>query len=220
MEKYLRPSEFVNSDHESVRQYALDNTMGLTSKREMAVSLFNRIRDEFYYDPYRIDFRRDAMKASHQVGRTRGFCMTKALLLAATCRAVGIPSRVQFFIVKNHLATDRLIKILETDLIVFHGSTQLFINENWFSATPAFNLELCKKLGVEPLAFNGSSDAIFQEYVGINGDRKFMEYVHDYGTFDDFPYDLAISELKKYYPKAFEVSNANSEHLLFSQWKD
>jgi len=64
-------------------------------------------------------------------------------------------------------------------------------------ATPAFNKELCKKLNVGVLDFDGENDAIFQPFSEDGG--KFMEYTHEYGEFDDLPYELMLQEFKKYY---------------------
>ena len=36
-----------------------------------------------------------------------------------------------------------------------------------------------------------------------------MEYLHEYGTFDDFPYEMFFSELKKYYHHLFEEKGDN-----------
>ena len=42
---------------------------------------------------------------------------------------------------------------------------------------------------------------MFQEF---DKDRKFMEYLHFYGEFDDVPIELMNREMKKYYPHLFE----------------
>ncbi|NIV15920.1 MAG: transglutaminase, partial [Aliifodinibius sp.] len=90
----------------------------------------------------------------------------------------------------------------KTNIMVFHGYTELHLNGRWVKATPAFNKELCEKLRVAPLEFNGEEDSIFQEYNHEGG--KFMEYLHDYGRFPDVPYELFVHELKKHYPHVFE----------------
>ena len=42
---------------------------------------------------------------------------------------------------------------------------------------------------------------MFQEF---DKDRKFMEYLHFYGEFDDVPIELMNLEMRKYYPHLFE----------------
>lgn len=198
MEQFLTPTEFLDSDHESVRAYAEKNTVGSSNDIERAVKLYYAVRDDFQYDPYQLDLRRESLRASKLLTKKRGYCVEKAILLAAAARSVGIPSRLSFYIVRNHIATEKLAKALEKDYLVFHGAAEMFLEGQWVKATPAFNRRLCDFLGVDPIEFDGTSDAIFQEY-----DRKgnvFMEYLHDYGAFDDMPYQMFLDELDKHYP--------------------
>ena len=64
MEDYLQPTEFLDCDHESVREYAERNTAGAVNDIERAVKLYYAVRDGFQYDPYVLDLRRDALKAT------------------------------------------------------------------------------------------------------------------------------------------------------------
>jgi hypothetical protein len=66
-------------------------------------------------------------------------------------------------------------------------------------ATPAFNIELCRKHRVAPLEFNGREDSVFHPF---NQDNKlFMEYVKDHGTFDDIPVGRIVSACEQTYGK-------------------
>ena len=213
MDEYLRPTHFLDSDHAAVREYAERHTDGLTNDIDRAVALYYAVRDDFQYDPYVLDLRRSAMKASTVLTKTRAYCVEKAMLLAAAARSVEIPSRLSFYIVRNHIATERLAKALEKDYLVFHGAAEMLLDGKWIKATPAFNKRLCDFLGVEPIEFDGKSDAIFQEY-----DRKgnvFMEYLHDYGAFDDVPYELFLDELDKHYPHLTNNPRFVTEELVY-----
>ncbi|HEX6126852.1 MAG TPA: transglutaminase family protein [Pyrinomonadaceae bacterium] len=198
MENYLKPTEFIDSDHEAVREFAEANIDGCVTETARAMSLYYAVRDGFQYDPYVLDLRRESLRASSLLKKSRGYCIEKALLLAASARAVGIPSRLSFYIVRNHIATERLAKALEKDYLVFHGAAEMYLDGKWVKTTPAFNKKLCDFLGVEPIEFDGTTDAIFQEY-----DREgnvFMEYLHEYGAFEDMPYQMFLDELEKHYP--------------------
>ena len=198
MENFLKPTEFLDCDHVSVREYAEQNVIGAKSDVERAVKLYYAVRDGFQYDPYVLDLRREAMKASSLLTKKRGYCVEKAVLLAASARAIGIPSRLSFYIVRNHIATERLAKALEKDYLVFHGAAEMYLDGKWVKATPAFNQRLCDFLGVDPIEFDGKNDAIFQEYDRTG--NVFMEYLHDYGAFNDMPYQMFLDELDKHYP--------------------
>jgi hypothetical protein len=74
---------------------------------------------------------------------------------------------------------------------------EFYLEGKWVKATPAFNLELCRRHSVIPLEFDGRSDSIFHPY---NREKKmFMEYVADHGTFADVPVDLIVDGWRRAY---------------------
>lgn len=213
MNEYLKPTEFLNFDDFTVKDFAVKHTLGAKGDLEKAVKLYYAVRDGFQYNPYILDLRREGLRASDLLKRNHGYCVEKAVLLSACARAVGIPGRLSFYIVKNHIATGKLEEILKTNQLVFHGASELFLEEKWVKATPAFNANLCKYLGVEPLEFDGKTDSIFQEF-----DHKgnvFMVYLHNYGVFDDLPYNIYLEELKKHYPHIFENGKFTNGNLIY-----
>lgn len=195
---YLAPGRFIDSDAPAIRAYA-EAKAGGGSDIERACRLYYAVRDELRYDPYDIDYSPKGFTASATLARGRGFCVTKAAVLAAAARAAGIPARVGYADVRNHLATPRLIEQMGTDLFIFHGYVDLWLEGRWVKATPAFNLELCTKFGVLPLEFDGREDSIFHPYDA--GGRRHMEYVRDRGTRADVPYEEILAEFRALYPK-------------------
>jgi hypothetical protein len=113
-----------------------------------------------------------------------------------------------FAIVKNHLEINRLREYLKKDEIVFHGYVSLFIDDKWVRCTPAFDKGVCRLSGVEPLAFDGVNDSMFQEF---NKNRQFITYLHYYGEFSDLPFELMRSEMMKHYPHLFENKYESKE---------
>jgi transglutaminase-like putative cysteine protease len=194
---YLKPTEFINSDSPQVIQFARSSAGNNLSVIDMAVRLYYAVRDDIRYDPYKLDLSRHGMKASTTLENKYGFCITKAALLAAAARVMGIPSRLHFADVKNHLTSKRLLKMMQTDVFIYHAYTELYLAGKWVKATPAFNLLLCKISGVQPLEFDGKNDSIFQQF-DHKGNRN-MEYVKDRGDYTDLPYEEISEAFKKYY---------------------
>ena len=194
----LLPDRFVDSDHPAVRAFAATHAEGLPPK-EAAIALYYAVRDGFRYNPWDVVFTPDGFRASLLLSRDPpdGHCIDKALLLAAVCRAVGIPARLHFANVRNHIGTARLEEKLGTDLLVYHGYTEIFLNNRWVAATPAFNAALCEHLGVDPLEFDGETDSVLQPYDRKQG--RFMEYVTDHGSHTTLPFDAMIAEWKLHY---------------------
>ena len=213
MEKYLQPTEFLNFDDANVLEFAMLNSAGATTKKEKAVKLYYAVRDGFQYNPNILDLRREGLKANDLLKRNRGYCVEKAVLLAASARAVGVPSRLSFYIVRNHIATEKLEKLLQKNYLVFHGAAEMFLDGKWLKTTPAFNKNLCKYLNVEPLEFDGTSDSIFQEF--DKSGNVFMKYLHEYGAFSELPYELYLDELKKHYPHIFNNEKYTKENLIY-----
>jgi len=188
---YLTPTRIIDSDQESIRDYARENTGGSTEPVEIGVKLYLAVRDGIIYDPYAPFYLPEHYRASYVLKRGRSFCIPKASLLCALGRACGIPSRVGFADVRNHLATKQLIEFLGSDLFVYHGFTEFWLEGKWVKATPAFNSDLCKRHHVPPLEFNGREDSIFQPY---NLQRqRFMEYVAFHGVYADIPVDRIVT---------------------------
>jgi transglutaminase-like putative cysteine protease len=197
MTEYLKPTYFLDYENEEVRAFAEKHTDRTNTQLQNAVSLYNAVRDTWYYDPYYLDLRPEGSRASTVMKRRSGHCVSKAIVLAASARYIGIPSRLSFYIVCNHIATERIERFLGTNKLVFHGAAELLLEEKWVKATPAFNTALCHKLNVEVLDFTGLEDSVFQQFDRTG--NTFMQYLHEYGAFADVPHDYMISEWKKHY---------------------
>jgi transglutaminase-like putative cysteine protease len=194
---HLAPTALVDSDHPAVQAFAAEHARGATA-RDRAVALYYAVRDGFRYDPYRIDLSPEGMRASSVIALGHGWCVPKAALLAAACRAAGIPARLGYADVRNHLSTERMRQTLKSDLYVWHGYTDVWIDGAWRKATPAFNLSLCTKFGLLPLEFDGVQDSIYHPF-DASGQRH-MEYVNQRGAFDDMPLARIVADFETTYP--------------------
>ncbi len=199
--KYLEAGIYTDSDHPAVVAYTQKITQNIKGLSAKVVALYYAVRDDFKYYPYHLILKPAYLKASHLLSKDYGYCVEKSNLFAACLRVLGIPSRLCFANVRNHLATEKVEAYLQTDLMVFHGFVELYLEGKWVKATPVFNKELCQKLGVAPLDFDGKEDAIFQE--SDKSGNPFMSYEHDYGSFSDVPFELFVGELKRHYPHIF-----------------
>ena len=202
MKEYLQPTYFIDSDHPQVIEFAGKNNGAGDTEIEKAICLYYAVRDVIRYDPYSIEPSKESMKASSVLNKGHGYCVAKAVLLAACARSRKIPARLGFADVKNHLTTKRLMRLMGTDVYIYHGYTELFLNNKWVKATPAFNLELCNNFNVKPLEFDGTKDSIFHPF--DKSGNKHMEYVKEHGAFSDLPWETIIAESKKSYPVYFE----------------
>ena len=208
MNQYLKPGKFIDSAHPAVRAFAAEHARGAEA-RDKAVALYYAVRDRIRYNPFQNFTQDDAYRGSTCLERRMGWCVSKAALLAASARAVEIPARVAFADVKNHLTTPELTAKMGTDLFVFHGYTELYLDGKWVKATPAFNLSLCTKFRVKPLEFDGHADSIFHPF---DQDNRHMEYVRERGAFADVPVPDIQRVFSETYPHYYNLGPDAAKH--------
>lgn len=199
---YLSSAQYIDSSHPAIEAFAAEHAIG-NSALERAVSLYYAVRDLIRYNPF-LDFTQpSAFRASDCLAAGEGFCVGKASLLAATARAAGIPARIGFADVRNHLTTPRLLEFMGRDEFIYHGFAEMMIDGKWVKATPAFNLALCEKFRVKPLEFDGRSDSIFHPFDA--DERRHMEYLRDRGSFADVPVAEIREAFREYYPRLYAL---------------
>lgn len=205
----LAPTTMIDADHPAVIAFARSAIGDAADERTRAIRLYLAVRDGIRYDPYQVDLSAEGLSASRALENGFGWCIPKAVLLAAACRAVGIPAQVGFANVQNHLSTQRLREILGTDTYYYHGYTTVLIDGKWVKATPAFNIELCEKMKIGALEFDGKTDSILQPY-SPDGARH-MEYLTMHGEFDDVPRDDIVAAFATHYPNFKVLGTADWE---------
>ena len=208
---FLDPGDYIDSEHPAVVAFARENAPADASDRDRARALYKAVRDKIRYNPY-VNMRSpETFRASSVIAAGNAYCVGKAALFAAACRVHGIPARVGFADVRNHLTTDKLRESMGTDLFTWHGYTHVYVDGAWRKATPTFNASLCEKLGVKPLDFDGHDDALLHPFDGAG--RAFMQYVEDHGAFHDVPAQFLMREMARVYSKmtSEDLSTRNME---------
>ena len=135
--EWLAATEFIDHEHPAVREFVAARVAVGDSPKDMALALYYGVRDDIRYDPYSSSMKREMMRASTTALRRVGYCVPKAILYCACLRAVGIPARPGFADVKNHLSTEKLTKLMGTDIFAWHGYVSLLLDGRWVKATPA-----------------------------------------------------------------------------------
>ncbi len=196
--EYLAATAYIDVDHPRVRALAERAVGAAATDRERISRLFTAVRDEIRYDPYQLSYEPQDYVASNVITRGVAYCIPKAVVLTATARSLGIPARLGFSDVKNHLQSPKLAERMGTDVFMFHGYTELHLNGAWRKATPAFNAELCERFGVPPLTFDGSSDALLHPFAADGS--AYMEYIRDRGVYADLPLASILEVFAAAYP--------------------
>ncbi len=209
VQEYLEPGEFVDSDHPDVRAFAERIAGDEPDDRSRAVALFYAVRDGWRYDPYGTSKDRSDYRASAILTTNRTWCVPKSVVLTAAARALGVPARLGFGDVRNHLQSAKLLETMGTDLFVWHGYSEFFLDGRWVKASSAFNKELCERFGTKVLEFDGATDALMHPY-DTAGNRH-MEYVHSRGSYADLPYDEIMATFREVYPPSISGTAGSDE---------
>jgi transglutaminase-like putative cysteine protease len=191
MEDYLKPTATIDCDNQLIREKAWSLTEGTNDIAAKAKNLFYWVRDEIKYNPLVSLEIFEGYRASETLKKGEGFCVEKAAVLAAFARAVGIPARLHFADIRNHLVSSRLLKVMGTNLFSYHGYTELYIRRKWVKATPAFDVKMCQEHRIIPVEFDGQHHALLHPH---NSDGKLhIEYVKDHGHRTDVPVEEILA---------------------------
>lgn len=197
-ETYLKTSYFLDFKHPVVQEFVQTHTTKGASPLQNAVQLYYAVRDEIRYNPYYFSVEKTAFKASKVLERKEDWCVPKAVLYAACCRAIEIPARLGYADVRNHLSTERMRQQMKTDVFAWHGYAELYLEGKWVKATPAFNKALTDKFRLKSLEFDGKSDSIYHPF-DLDGNQH-MEYLKERGTYPDVPLAEMLQSFAELYP--------------------
>lgn len=217
MNIYLQPTYFMNWDHPEVLTLAKTLTQGITSETEKAKHLFYFVRDEILYNPYSPFEEREDYQAHIILKRGEGYCIQKAIVLAALARANGIPARLRLADIRNHLIPPKLWKMMKTKIFYFHGYDELFIRNQWVKVTPTFDMRMCQRLELVPVEFDGIHPALFNPRT--RDGQLHVEYVHQWGHYADLPFEDIIKGFHHFYSDEMmqrwkEASKQNRQKFL------
>ncbi|OII59567.1 transglutaminase-like superfamily protein [Streptomyces sp. CC53] len=209
LQRLTRPTEFLDYETDAVQAF-IDHAVKdrAADPTTNAIALYYAVRDDIFYEVYGAPLSRQGLKASTTATSREGFCLHKSALYAACVRALGIPSRLVYGDVRNHLASPRLLKHIGGD-VFFHGLTHIHLNGTWIKATPVFNKMLCKLYGMQALEFDGVNDSLYHPFNQGGGS---MEFLTDHGSYDDVPYDFVMSHMRSKHPGFLNADGTGTVH--------
>jgi hypothetical protein len=118
-DEYLEPCYFLNSEDKLVKQHAAEATGKETDAWRKALKIERWVHDNMQNKNFT-----EAFATASQVAKTlEGDCTEHAVLAAAMCRAVGVPSRTAFGLV--------YIDSQRGPSMGFHMWAEAFVNGQW-----------------------------------------------------------------------------------------
>lgn len=196
---WLRPTWFIDFDDEAVSRFAAGAAGAASDQISVARNLFYAVRDGFRYDPYGASHAPEAFRASTVVGSRANWCIPKSVLFVAAARHCGIPARLGFADVRNHLTSEKLSERMGSDVFAWHGYAELLLEDRWVKLSTAFNIELCERFGVKVLEFDPVNGALMHPF--DQRGKRHMEYIRQRGSFDDLPLSQILETFAEVYPQ-------------------
>ena len=123
MKQYLAATTYINWDHPSIAQKALELANGCTTEEQIVKNCFEFVRDQIKHS---WDFKLNPVtcSASDVLQHGTGYCYAKSHLLAALLRANGIPTG---------LCYQRLSAGTDGPPFCLHGLNAVFLkNFGWY----------------------------------------------------------------------------------------
>jgi len=195
MDKYLKATETIESDHPLIRAKAQKLVGVETSQRDKVLRLFAFVRDQIPYNLFMISMHPDDFRATFVLEAGKGYCVQKAVLLCALTRSIGIPSRLALARIRNHCIPLDLETRLGRNEFPGHGYNQFLLDGHWISAAATFDAALCNRLRVPIVEFNGRNDAMLPAQSLDGG--PYIEYIEYYRHFADLPLDFITERTSK-----------------------
>lgn len=188
--KFLEPTPYIDCDAGAVKERSQEIVREIAAQRDKAIRIFYAVRDGIKYTIYGERSLPEHFRASFVLSTGEGYCVQKAVLLAALARAASIPARLRLASIRSHLVPEEVLAKRGTNFFPYHGYTDLYLEGSWIKAAPTFDIVSCENGGLRPVDFDGRHDALLPSTT-LDG-KPHIEYIEDRGVFEDVPLDAIL----------------------------
>ena len=190
----LQPSYCLDSDAKNIREKAARLTAPHRDARDKARRLFEYVRDEIPYNFAPEVSNRSHFRASHALENGHGFCMQKAALFAALCRASGIPARIGFQDIVDYMIVGRFLELMGTNELIHHGMNAVYLDGRWTRVDCTLDQVLSERKKYRLVEFDGRHDALLPETDRLGRPHFFIR--KQSGFYNDTPWFAMRSMLE------------------------
>jgi len=198
----LQPTYYINCDHPDIKNTVARITAGCQEKVDALQKIFLFVRDEIPYNMYAVTGNKSYYQASKILEMGTGYCVQKAILFTALGRAAGIPARLVLVAIRNNLTPPDVVKMLGGNVFFPHAYSQFLIGDRWINVAATYDKPLCERIGAAVPEFDGYTDTLLPK-TDLKG-NQFIEYIHNFGTYNDFPWEFIIEKLPEFYSSGYE----------------
>jgi hypothetical protein len=130
MEQYLKETKLLDYSHPNIQNLVIKQGWLNMKPADKVSHIYNYVRDEIRFGYNKAD----DIPASRVLQDGYGQCNTKATLLMALLRAVGIPNRIHGFTINKELQKGAITGIWykRAPENILHSWVEVYVNTNWF----------------------------------------------------------------------------------------
>lgn len=194
----LSSEEYIESSHPALIEAAA-SLCGGADERERAVGAFVLVRDAVRYE-FMAKLRPEEYRASYVLERRRGFCVQKAVLLAAMLRACNIPSVLVLANLRDHTMPDRVARAMGTNVMHGHGLVAAWLSGKWLLVDASHDQSFAERKGYRLVGWDGREDALIA--ATTRDGRRHAEYGALRGPYLDLPYAGLMRDFGRAYAGA------------------
>jgi transglutaminase-like putative cysteine protease len=203
MKKHLQATEYIDCKHPDIQDICQLLTQNCSSASERASRIFYYVRDNCHYNMYDISQNLKDYRASAILQTGHGWCLSKAVLLAALGRAAGLPSRLALAAIRNYRLPPEVEQYLGFNLFFPHAYNQFYLDDNWLSCAATFDKVICEKADLPVVEFNGKENALFSPT--DNQGRAYIDYAEFLGYYDDLPWKVIKENISRFYGESYSL---------------
>lgn len=198
-EACLVPTRFIDSTHPSIVVAVDDLDLRRFPPAERARRLFHFVKDTVRYE-FSAKTGEDEYIASNVLAAGRGFCVQKAVLLAALGRAAGVPTALVFSDLRDRSLPSWVAEALTTDVMHHHGLDAFWLDGAWVKVDASLSPDVVNRKRYRKLDFTPPEEALLAPTT-LDG-APHAEYVAFHGLYADLPFDQMIAAFVDAYSRA------------------
>lgn len=195
----LTSTPFIDVNHPSIVSIVERLGVADMAAPARAAALFRFVRDEIQYE-FMAKLAPEDYVASHILRVGRGFCVQKAVLLAALGRAAGVPTALVLSDQRDHSLSPKIRDALGTNVMHHHGLVAFYLEGRWLMADASLSPDLVARKGYRLVEFDGRSEAL-QAGTTLSG-APHAEYLRFHGRYDELPFAQMIAAFLAAYGQA------------------
>jgi transglutaminase-like putative cysteine protease len=199
LDRFLEPTTFVDAHHPSIVACVESLKLQDAPPAEKARRIFRFVRDEIRYE-FMAKLTREEYVASNVLADGKGFCVQKAVLLAALARSAGVPAALVLCDMKDHTLSAKLVSAIGTNVMHHHGLSALHLAGTWVRVDASLTPAVLEKKRTPTVLFDGEHDALLSPVTDAGAPH--VDYVTIHGSYDDLPFEQMIAAFADAYRHA------------------